>query len=73
MPELVVGYTDLDGGKLKIGNGFLEPNFGVGPNWVLENGRDIAIFPAVGYSPIDANYAQEDIAGEKLSARDKTT
>ena len=27
MPELVVGYTELDGGMLKKGNGFLQPNF----------------------------------------------
>jgi hypothetical protein len=32
MPRLVVGYTEPDGGKLKKGNGFLKPNFGVGPN-----------------------------------------
>jgi hypothetical protein len=27
----VVGYTERRGSKLKKGNGFLEPNFGVGP------------------------------------------
>ena len=32
MPRLVVGYTELDCGILKIGKGFLKPNFGVGPN-----------------------------------------
>ena len=32
MPKLVVGYTELGGSKLKKGNGFLKPNFGVGPN-----------------------------------------
>ena len=31
MPELVVGYTEQSGRKLKKGNGFLRPNFGVGP------------------------------------------
>ena len=31
MPRLLVGYTELGGGKLKKGNGFLKPNFGVGP------------------------------------------
>lgn len=31
MPRLVVGYTELDGGKLKKGKGLLAPNFGVGP------------------------------------------
>ena len=32
MPRLVVGYTELGCGMLKKGNGFLKPNFGVGPN-----------------------------------------
>ena len=27
MPRLVVGYTELGGGKLKKGNRFLKPNF----------------------------------------------
>jgi hypothetical protein len=31
MPSLVWGYTELGGGKLKNGNGFLKPNFEVGP------------------------------------------
>ena len=31
MPELVVGYTEYSGSKLKKGKGFLKPNFGVGP------------------------------------------
>ena len=30
MPRLVVGNTELGGGKLKKGNRFLKPNFGVG-------------------------------------------
>ncbi len=30
MPKSVVGCTELGGGKLKKGNGFLKPNFGVG-------------------------------------------
>ena len=34
MPSLVVGNTELGGSKLKKGNGFLKPNFGVGPNLV---------------------------------------
>ena len=38
MPRLVVGNTELDVGKSKKGNGFLKPNFGVGPN----SGRAIA-------------------------------
>ena len=32
MPRLVVGYTELGGGKLKTGKGFLEPNFERVPN-----------------------------------------
>lgn len=31
MPRLVAGYTEIRGSKLKRGNRFLEPNFGVGP------------------------------------------
>ena len=43
MPRLVVGYTDLVGGKLKKGKGFLKPNFGVGPsvNQSSSEGRDL--------------------------------
>ena len=33
MPRLVVGYTELGGGKLMKGNGFSKPNFGVGLNF----------------------------------------
>jgi hypothetical protein len=32
MSKLVVGNTELGGGKLKKGNGFLKPNFETGPN-----------------------------------------
>ena len=32
MPRLAEGYTELGCGKLKKGNGFLKPNFGVWPN-----------------------------------------
>jgi hypothetical protein len=32
MPSLVVGYTELGGGKLKKGKGFLKPNFGFFPS-----------------------------------------
>ena len=32
MPRVLVGYTEAPGGKLKTGNGFLQPNDGVGPN-----------------------------------------
>ena len=32
MPRLVVGNTELGFSKLKKGNGFFKPNFGVGPN-----------------------------------------
>jgi len=32
MPRLVVGYTEPGCSKVKSGNGFLKPNFGVGPN-----------------------------------------
>ena len=32
MPRLVVGYTELGCGKLKKGNGFLEPNHEPLPN-----------------------------------------
>ena len=39
MPRLLVGYTELGGGKLKRGNGFFEPNFGMGPNWTARHGR----------------------------------
>ena len=35
MPRLVVGYTELGGGKWKKGKGFLKPNFGVGPKQKL--------------------------------------
>ncbi len=31
MLKLVVGYTELGGGKLKICNRFLKPNFELGP------------------------------------------
>jgi len=31
MPRLVVGYTELGGGKLKRGKGFLKPNFELVP------------------------------------------
>ena len=31
MPRLVVGDTELGGGKLKKSNRFLEPNFELGP------------------------------------------
>ena len=31
MLSLVVGYTEPGGSKWKKGNGFLRPNFGVGP------------------------------------------
>ncbi|MDX2420451.1 MAG: hypothetical protein QNL45_05200 [Nitrospirota bacterium] len=31
MPRLVVGYSELDVGKLKKGKGFLKSNFGLGP------------------------------------------
>jgi hypothetical protein len=36
MPRLVVGYAELVGGKLKKGNGFLQPNFGAGPSLVVK-------------------------------------
>ena len=32
MPRLLVGYAEPGCSKLKKGNGFLQPNFGVGPN-----------------------------------------
>ena len=32
MSEFVVDNTELGCSKLKKGNGFLEPNFGAGPN-----------------------------------------
>ena len=32
MPKLVVGNTELGGGKLKKAKGFLKPNFELGPN-----------------------------------------
>ena len=31
MPRLLVGYTEPFGSKMKKGNGFLKPNFGVLP------------------------------------------
>ena len=31
IPRLVVDNTELGGGKLKKGNRFLKPNFGLGP------------------------------------------
>ena len=36
MSGLLVGNTEPGGSKLKIGKGFLTPNFGVGPNVPLE-------------------------------------
>jgi hypothetical protein len=33
MPEFVVGNTELGGGKLKKGKGFLKSNFELVPNW----------------------------------------
>ena len=38
MPKRVVGNTERCCGKLKTGKGFLEPNFGVGPNTSLIHG-----------------------------------
>ena len=35
MPILVVGYTELGGGKWKKGKGFSKPNFELGPNWTF--------------------------------------
>jgi hypothetical protein len=35
MPRLLVGNTELGGGKLKKGNGFLKPNFEGVPNPVI--------------------------------------
>jgi hypothetical protein len=32
MPRLVVGNAELGGGKWENWKGFLEPNFGLGPN-----------------------------------------
>ena len=50
MPRLVVGYTELGCGKLKKGNGFLEPNFELWPkpeqSHVSDDGvraKDVAI------------------------------
>ena len=44
MPRLVEDYTELGFDKLKKGNGFLKPNFGVGPSLrqvcPLGEGRD---------------------------------
>ena len=34
MPKLVVGYTELGGGKWKRGKGFSKLNFELLPNWV---------------------------------------
>ena len=34
IPSGGVGNTERRGSKLKMGNGFLKPNFGVGSNWV---------------------------------------
>lgn len=53
MPRLLVGYTELAGSKLEKGNGFLQPNFGVGPNRALWRLVLTAIYyypPAVVYS-----------------------
>jgi len=38
MPRPVVGNTELGGGKLKKGEGFLKPNFGVGPRRAITGG-----------------------------------
>jgi hypothetical protein len=41
---LVVGDTELVGGKLKKGKGFLKPNFEVGSNFELADfDRELAI------------------------------
>ena len=40
MSEFVVDYTELAGSKLKKGNGFLKPNFGVGPNCSRHDSTD---------------------------------
>ena len=46
MPSLVGGDTERVGGKLKKGNRFLEPNFGVGPSPPgLESALKGFIFP----------------------------
>ena len=36
MPILVVANAELGFSKLKNCKGFLKPNFGVGPNWVVK-------------------------------------
>ena len=36
-----MGYTEMGGDKLKRGNGFLEPNFGVGPNLVAADSMNV--------------------------------
>ena len=41
MPRLVVGYTELGCSKLKKGNGFLKPNFELGPNWASSLKRNL--------------------------------
>ena len=41
MPRLLVGYTELGGGKLKKDMGFWEPNFGVRPNLVAVTGAPL--------------------------------
>ena len=46
MPRLVVAYTELGGGKLKRGNGFLKPNFGLGPSPVSVSGIGAFIEPS---------------------------
>jgi len=42
MSKLMVGYTELGGGKLKKGKGFSKPNFGLVPSW---QGEIIPVLP----------------------------
>ena len=51
MPKRVVGYTEPGGSKLKKGKGFLEPNFGEGPNWLGEFVPDLRISRAQDTEP----------------------
>ena len=39
MLKLVVGYTEMAGGRLKKGKGFLKPNFGVLPKQNMRGDR----------------------------------
>ncbi|MEH6517840.1 MAG: hypothetical protein V7742_14250 [Halioglobus sp.] len=51
MPRLVVGYTELGGGKWKKGKGFLQPNFELlpKPRQVRQDRRVVGLFLGIAF------------------------